>query len=359
MGTTLGMLVPGALVLEKDRFPRDKPCGEGLLPAGVEILGRAGVDLGAGTYPPVLGVTYRLPQGPMARAPFPGVPGRGVRRARLDAELAGRCRLIEGCRVLGVRQLKAGVEVSTSEGPVGADVVVAADGIRSGIATALGWGPSVPRGSRIGVVGHLETASPGDDIVVTLMRGYEVYLCPVGPTEVLVALLGGPAVLRSAGPGLEAKYRELVGRACPELRGARLTSRLLGCGPFDRRPGTVARGRILLAGDCAGFLDPITGDGLTAGLQQAEQLASLLSDGWRRAVPEYRRWWARQWRRRRVMSWVAHRLCTNPQLARGAVAAVAQRPSVLGRLLEVDQGAAALTALGPGDWLTLLGARRP
>lgn len=355
VGATLGMLVPGAVVLEKERFPRDKPCGEGLLPAGVEVLARAGVDLELRGYPPIPGVTYRIPDGPVARADFSRAPGRGVRRSRLDAELAGRCRMIEGCRVLSVRQLSEGVELATSEGPVGAAMVVAADGLRSAVATSLGWWPRSSRGDRLGVVGHLEVAGGGGDIVVSLMPGYEVYRAPVGPMEDLVAVLGDRRLLRSAGSGLEGRYRELAGRAHPELRDARLSSRLRGCGPFAYRPEVVARGRVLLAGDCAGFLDPITGDGLTAGLQQAETLATLLAGAPERVVPEYRRWWARQWRRRRSMAWLARQLCTNPGLARRAVAAVARRPAVLARLLEVDQGTAGFAALTPADWLALLG----
>ena len=52
VGSTLGLLVPGALVLEAGRFPRDKPCGEGLLPAGVEVLRRAGIELQGPGYQP-------------------------------------------------------------------------------------------------------------------------------------------------------------------------------------------------------------------------------------------------------------------------------------------------------------------
>jgi hypothetical protein len=56
-------LGPGALALEAGRFPRDKPCGDGLLPASVDVLHSAGVDLEAAGYPAIRGIRYEAPGG--------------------------------------------------------------------------------------------------------------------------------------------------------------------------------------------------------------------------------------------------------------------------------------------------------
>ncbi|MHB1941328.1 MAG: NAD(P)/FAD-dependent oxidoreductase, partial [Candidatus Dormibacteria bacterium] len=201
VGSTLGLLVPGALVLEAGRFPRDKPCGEGLLPAGVEVLRRAGIELHGPGYPAIPGIEYRAPGAPVARAALSGTPGRGVRRLRFDSLLAARAGVRSGCRVLGLRQLPSGVEVQTTEGVVGAEAVVVAAGIGSPLVRQLGW--EGPRGDaqRFGLVGHLQAVGGDGDIVVSLLPSFETYLAPVGAREVLVAVLGSRLALRSLAGG--------------------------------------------------------------------------------------------------------------------------------------------------------------
>src|SRR5215471_19507571 len=94
VGATLALLLARAgrrvTVLEKAGLPRDKPCGEGLMPSGARVLAAAGVDLAAEGFPPVGGVRYRLAGGASVRADLVSGPGYGVRRLRLDALLAER-----------------------------------------------------------------------------------------------------------------------------------------------------------------------------------------------------------------------------------------------------------------------------
>src|SRR4030088_2712635 len=95
-GRALRLGRPGVrtLVLEKTSFPRDKPCGEGLMPGGVAVLEQLGLDLAREGFPPLEGITYRTPEGTTHGAfrSRPGLPGHGfgVRRLRFDALLAER-----------------------------------------------------------------------------------------------------------------------------------------------------------------------------------------------------------------------------------------------------------------------------
>src|SRR5919108_144834 len=116
------------LLLDRARFPRDKPCGEGLMPAGVEALDEIGVTLDR--YPHLRGVTYRLPGSGSASGTFAGTHGgRGTRRLVLDEELfrlAGRSPNVdahEGCTVSGVAAGSGKVVVKTASGEVSARIV--------------------------------------------------------------------------------------------------------------------------------------------------------------------------------------------------------------------------------------------
>ncbi len=352
VGATLGLMVPGSVVLEMGSFPRDKPCGEGLLPAGVQILERVRVDLAKEGFPALRGVSYRVPGGGAVRAQFEGTCGRGVRRMRLDSLLADRASVVTGCRVLGLRAVPGGVEVQTTQGPVGASAVVATDGAHSVVARQLGWWR--PGFGRYGLVGHLRAPGGDGEIEVTILGGQETYRAPVGAEEVLVAVLAGRHALREPASSREDRYRRVLARAHPELAGAELSGRVWGAGPFQWRPATVARGRVFLAGDAAGFVDPLTGDGITAGLQQASVLAGLLADGLKFAAPRYRRWWRSQWRRRQAVGRLARWLCADPERSRRVVATLSRRPQALQRLIALNEGSSGWSQLSPADWMAVL-----
>lgn len=376
VGSTLALLAARAgrrvMVLEKGRLPRDKPCGEGLLPSGVRVLAEAGIDLAAEGFPPVGGVRYRLGEGgPSVRGDLRSGWGRGVRRTRFDAVLAERAastlgvELVCGCQAQAVRAEADGVRVETAGGTVRAAAVVAADGLRSATARWLGWTRPATGRPRHALVGHLGDAGGalGDEIVVTLLDAVEVYAAPSGPDEVLVAVLGPRGALRRDGASVVDSYLSVVARAHPQLRGATLAGRVRGAGPFWTRPRTVAADRVFLAGDAAGFLDPLTGDGIAAGLAQAAALAALLAAPLdlrnRRevaaAAARYRAWHARQWRRRRLVTSLALTLTGSGGLARRAMAGVGRRPQALQSLLEVNDGTRDLRAVSPRDWAALAG----
>src|SRR5450631_851667 len=97
-------------LVERDRFPREKPCGEGLMPAGVMALERLGLRNAVGGAP-FVGVRYHSGT-TLAAGRFPIVNGRittgiGQRRRVLDeilfdaaASTAG-VNARTGCRVDG------------------------------------------------------------------------------------------------------------------------------------------------------------------------------------------------------------------------------------------------------------------
>ncbi|HVC04208.1 MAG TPA: FAD-dependent oxidoreductase, partial [Candidatus Acidoferrales bacterium] len=139
------------VVLDRARFPRDKACGEGLMPPGVAVLRRLGLYdavIATGARP-LLGVTYRQSgeHGPEACASFPEPPvgdqvsGLGIRRTRFDEVLVDALRrepnvtVLEGELVTGLVRDRAGdVTGVTARGEaVRAAVVIGADGLHSGV----------------------------------------------------------------------------------------------------------------------------------------------------------------------------------------------------------------------------------
>jgi len=359
VGASLGMLLRRvglrAIVLERARFPRDKPCGEGLMPSGAAVLEELGVDLAAAGFPPVRGVRYRLSSGEAAFAAFRR-PGFGVRRLRLDALLAERAGVRCGVAATALHEDRGGVVVETSAGPLRARAAVGADGLRSRVSAWMGWErpPRSPR--RHALVGHWDAPGHGlDEIRVTLLGDVEVYVAPCGGSELLAAVLGGQGTLRHPGLSVRESYRQIVTSAHPELGRSEPSTPVSGAGPFRTAPATVAAGRVFLAGDAAGFWDPLTGEAMAAGLAQARALAGFLADDLDGAAPRYRRWHRVQWRRRRMVGGLALALTGSDRRARRAIAGVARRPAALERLLEVNDGSRSLASIRPRDWAALVG----
>jgi menaquinone-9 beta-reductase len=372
---TLSRAGHAVTVLDRARFPRDKACGEGLMPPGVASLRRLGVldQVLANGAPWIRGVTYSHGGGtPAAFAPFPMPPaggepwGLGVRRTALDAVLVDAVRrapgvtLREGVRATGVVRAGAGLitGVTTEAGPVLADVVIAADGLHSTMRAAAGWTRPAAGAGRYGLAGHWRVdVRDLDRIAVTFAQRQEWYQCPVGPELLLVSTLAGRSRI-----GIAARnYAAAARTAFPALRAARLVGRPLSAGQFRQRPVTVAADGMFLVGDAAGYDDPTTGEGIGIGLLLGERLglhlAALLDGEVDRAAAEagYRRDHAELWRDRSRVTALALLIARRPWLSRRAVARAAERPRALESLLGINCGYWGFGKLTPRDWLTLAG----
>ncbi len=342
-------------LFERGQFPKEKPCGEGLMPAGVAALERLGVAEAAGGAP-FYGVRYHFGS-QTAEGRFPataGIPsaGRGQRRRTLDHVLfraagetprvtarAGVCveaPLVENGRVIGLM-----VEGELRR----ASLVVAADGVNSLIRHALGL--NVPaRRKRFGIRTHFRL-SPGMDqppwVDVFAGRGYELYVTPLPEREVLVAGLADEGA--ASGPIEQAFLRWIAAQPllAARLEGAERLTSFQGRSPLVGRARRGVAPGIVLLGDAAGFLDPITGGGMTQALLSAELLAECVlasgreqeEDAWMRRFERARQSLLRDYHiLTRMVLWLAD----HPRLAERAVAALGGAPALFSHLVGVSGG---------------------
>ena len=363
------------LVLDRARFPRDKACGEGLMPPGVAVLRRLGLheQVMATGARPIEGVTYRHVGGtPHAYATFPPPPGGGpaaalgIRRTRFDAVLVDALRdeplitLREGVRATGLLRNQAGhvAGVTTPTEEIRARVIVGADGLHSQVRAMAGLRRPQAPSARYGLAGHwrLDTRDR-HAIIVSFDRGHEWYEAPVAPDLLLVSLL----TQRSRAPITARTYAEAARDAIPVLREAELVAGPLGAAQFHQRARTVAEGRVFLVGDAAGYDDPTTGEGLAIGMLLAERLAhhiDLLLGGrttLRRASERYREDHARLVRDRHRLTELALLMTRSPWLSRRAIARAATDPRTLSKLLAINCGYQTFWGVSPRDWLALAG----
>ena len=91
-------------------------------------------------------------------------------------------------------------------------------------------------------------------------------------------------------------YADLLAQL-PSLKDrlGRPASKLLGAGPFMRSAKKRVKGRLLLVGDAAGYVDPLTGEGISLGILSGVIAVNCIADGfperydraWRRAMLRY------------------------------------------------------------------------
>src|SRR2546428_5402074 len=275
------------IVFDKQAFPRDKPCGEGLMPCGRPALRELGLedDVVSDGAQPLQGIQSGLAEQPPVAVPFPEHDGEqaglGIRRLTFDAQLVealGHDSHIQFCPQTEARDIRTGDDgsatVVTAAGEVRARVVAVADGLRSAFRHRLGWtvGPRPPH--RYGIVAHWSMDAPVDPWVrITFDRGLEVYEGPVAGNQRMVGLLCYQDRMREFGGRLEPRYREIAQSLRPGLRNADLVGSVSAVGPFWYRSSTAAADRVFLIGDAAGVTHPVTGEGVPARLRQGPALA--------------------------------------------------------------------------------------
>ncbi len=267
------------VLAERATYPRDKPCGGGL-------TGRALRSAPCEVDPVVEDVVDRFELRLRYGARFERGAGRPLilmtQRRRLDAYLAEQAAhagadVREGARVEQVRALDAGVAARVGASEVVADVLVGADGANGVVARAVGLGRGIVRGVA------LEGNVPWGALDERRYRGRAVVELGVVPGGYgWVFPKGDHANLGVGGWGREGpRLRDHLARlaaahgldpaALRELKGHRLPMRPLGTPP--------AAGRVLLVGDAAGLVDPLSGDGIYEAFVSARLAAEAILTG--------------------------------------------------------------------------------
>ena len=317
------------LLLDRERFPRDKPCGGGLTYRAVREL--------PVTVDPVVEDTVRRFQlGFRYRSRFERSSETPLilmtQRRRLDAYLAERAAeagadFRDGVRATAVERDEGGATVRFGAAAARAGVVIGADGVNGLTARALGVPPG--RGHGVALEGNVSHVHAREDFrgravveLATIPGGY-AWVFPKGD-HVNVGVGGWESEGR--------RLREHLERACERygLAADRLEA-VRGYRLPMRAPGDAAvRGRVLLAGDAAGLVDPLSGDGMYEAFVSA-RLASeatlQLLDGRAESLEAYGRRLEAALGRTLAASWKAKRALERfPRLVYG----VARLPLVWG-----------------------------
>lgn len=340
LAVAIGAALQGlsVVVLEHRASPVDKACGEGLMPAGLACLDRLGVRglLDPSGVWPIRTICYVQEDGSRAEASLPGEGGLGVRRTTLADALLRRAREVgvsvrHEVTVRAHERSAAGVVLHTSAGDLAARMLVAADGLASPLRRAAGLDTPPAPLRRLGLRQHFRCAPWSPTVEVHFAAGLEAYVTPAGPGRVGVAFLwedgqlAGPPTM----PALLARFPALAAR----LYGVSIDSRPQGAGPLLRGARARVLDRFALVGDAAGYVDALTGEGLSIALASAEALVGLLpralaAGATAASLAPYERLWRRTFAHYAFVAHATLVLARRPWLRRPVVRLLGRWPAL-------------------------------
>lgn len=310
-----GRLGLKALVVDRFKPPREKPCGGGLTPRTWKMLERMGIE-----YPwhgECAEVRVKVAD---IRYTHRGEPIKVTRRPDFDKALLDQSSAefavdkilrIEGSRAVGERGIYEGA------------VIIGADGANSAVARSLGLPPPSPKTHGIAFM-SLAAGDFGDACVIDFDFVHEeadgagyAWAFPAGPHSVDVGLGVGWGPWRDLRAPL-AKWAGSLG-----LRPGKILGHPLAMGVVK----SLGEGNVLLAGEAAGLVDASTGEGIyyavaSGALAALAAFIALKVRGRAKAAAEIygelARPYAREVARSRKISWLLSRLGYNKQFARRA-----------------------------------------
>jgi len=330
------------VMLDRSSGPPDKACGEGLMPAGVRVLEAMGARdrIPSGDCAPFLGIRYVQEDGSCAEGRLPS-PGLGIRRTALTSALArraGECGVAIrwGCAVEGFTTTADSVTLATAGGAVVAGVLVAADGLHSRLRRLAGLDRPSRLPQRLGLRQHFRVAPWSEFVEVHLGSGVEAFVTPAGAKRVGIAFLfERDAVAKTLSfENLLQRFPALASR----LADAPADSRARGAGPFAQGVRSRIADRFVLVGDSAGYVDAITGEGISLALAGAQALGAILPRALQRGATRdsllpYERAAAREFRRYTVVCRSVLGLARRPRLRRRVVRFLGSHPGLFDRLI--------------------------
>lgn len=249
------------LLLDAAAFPRDKTCGDGVAAPALDLLHALGVPDLTRFGPPLSRLQVRSPGGRTVSAecarPHRVIPRMVLDAAIVDAAVARGAVLVRH----RVRRVQHRADCVVLDEEIVARVVVGADGANSAVRRALGPPPAPSSATAVAVRGYTRTAAVDPAaLVITFGRP------PPCAYAWSFPLPDGRANL---GYGVFDRGRGLTKHTMLERLAEEFPDQVLDPGtvrghhlPLSSGPRFQPDGRVLLAGDAAGLVNPLTGEGI-------------------------------------------------------------------------------------------------
>lgn len=288
------------LLIDRQEFPRDKACGDGIPAGAIEILFSLGMEerIREADFYPVNRLLLSSPRGYVLEADLKkgktGADSYIVPRMEFDAliqqhavesgaeflQARAKGPIVEEGRVTGVR-----ARINGSEQEIRAKVVVGADGVTSVIARALRPDTHEDKHRAVALRTYItDIEELPHEVEFYLYKGIlpgYAWIFPLGEGRANLGLGMRLDKFRDEDESLEEMVEVFLD--IPEIKdriknGGELNDTAVWQLNFGSKTFQRAYDGALLIGDAAGLINPLTGGGIHNGLQSALQAASVIHD---------------------------------------------------------------------------------
>ena len=292
------------VLCEKEVFPRFK-IGESLLPHSLELFGKLGVrdELDRHAFPKYGGEIATACGRRIQRFYFENALQLSHRSAfqverawfdkmLLDRAAASGAEVRQPCAVSDIACDGEGVTLQTDSGEIRASYLLDCSGRNAVVGSHFDLKRRYDHLQKFSVYAHYEGVQRDDgrDATLTrLVRGKNnwFWLIPIDERRTSVGVVMDIADFRAASTTPQAALENAIATA-PLMRSrmaaARRTTEVHAVGDYSYRNTRLHGPRWLLAGDAAGFIDPIFSTGVFLALHSGEQAAAVLDFALRHPV---------------------------------------------------------------------------
>ena len=281
------------LLVDREVLPREKVCGDGLASRALVMLERMGLGNWLRGFPEPEVMLFSSPNGEAVRIRperREGLSyGRVIPRLRLDEALVERAvvagaRLLDGTKVTSLEQRKEGLHLrGEGNGQIvhlDARLAIAADGGQASFTRRLGLLRQPP--DLVAVRAYFEgdvgpETRPEIHVEPVIMPSYN-WIFPMGGGRANVGTGTLVSAVKDGSLSLAKVMRQFVANnpyARERLRLAEMVSPVQGHPLRTDLRGTRPYGqRVLVAGEAAGLVNPLSGEGIAYALESGEMAAT-------------------------------------------------------------------------------------
>ena len=366
-GLTLAIQLADAgyscVLFEKNKYPFHKVCGEYISMESWNFLERLGLNLSELNLPKITRLQISSPSGKLLKHKL-DLGGFGISRYLLDSKLADIAKkkgvtLLDDCRVNDVKFENEKFTIDSSKGSFTSEICVGAWGKKSNLDTKLRRVPatvkpamSLPKAERernyVGIKYHISIEFPNDMIELHNFKNGYCGISRIEENKYCLCYLTDSENLKKYNGDIKKMEEEVLFKN-PFLKTYFTKAKFLFEEPLaisQIKIGfkSAVENNILMAGDTAGNIAPLSGNGMSMAMRSSHELNKLLRSYFNKEITrvelekKYTNFWKKQFKSRVNLSQHLQKLLKNTSMTNVVISILKATPFLRNAVVKSTHG---------------------